>query len=138
VAGRNPVGPDIVAIDRSTNRLIVVEAKGTTDGSWVLDGRRLETTVDGERMTQTSFGWLDTKSERYLNDLKNSTNPAEQEAGRRLQSVLDDAEDYDVMIVQSRPSSRGGYGEGMDQAVENIRNDGHVGDITVVDVVRPR
>jgi hypothetical protein len=131
------VGPDIVAVDRSTGRLIVVEAKGTVDGSWVLNGRRLESPIGGEPMTQTSYRWLQANNNRYMDDLANSTNPAEQEAARRLRNVLRGGEDYDVMIVQSRPAARGGYGEGMDTAVENIRNGGHVGDITVVDVIRP-
>ena len=40
--GRRSVGPDIVAVDTRTGKLIVVEAKGTTSGSgrWALGERR--------------------------------------------------------------------------------------------------
>jgi hypothetical protein len=73
-----------------------------------------------------------------MRDLRNSADPGEQEAARRLQDVFDDVEDYDVMIVHSRPNGKSGYGEGMDGAVEGIRDGGSVGNIDVVDVVRPR
>ena len=43
-----------------------------------------------------------------------------------------------VMIVHSRPDGKSGYGEGMDDAVEGIRDGGSVGNVDVVDVVRPR
>jgi hypothetical protein len=136
IAGRGNVGPDIVAIDRSTNRLIVVEAKGTTGGTWRLDGTWLGTTVNKQRMYETSHEWLRTNPDRYLDALVRGT-PAEQEAARRLRRVITRRDTYDVMIVQSRPAGKGGYGAGMDEAMESIRGGGQVGDIDVVDVQRP-
>jgi hypothetical protein len=138
VPGRANVGPDIVAIDRSTGRLIVVEAKGSTGGPRTLGRDRLRATANGNESVQTSRPWLESNSERYMRDLRNSADPGEQEAARRLQDVFDDVEDYDVMIVHSRPNGKSGYGEGMDGAVEGIRDGGSVGNIDVVDVVRPR
>jgi hypothetical protein len=138
VPGRANVGPDIIAIDRSTGRLIVVEAKGSTGGPRTLGRDRLRATANGNETVQTSRPWLESNSERYMRDLRNSADPKEQEAARRMQDVFDDVEDYDVMIVHSRPDGKSGYGEGMDGAVEGIRNGGSVGNIDVVDVVRPR
>ncbi|HEX6026247.1 MAG TPA: hypothetical protein VFZ00_29910 [Solirubrobacter sp.] len=138
VPGRGNTGPDIVAIDRSTGRLIVVEAKGSTGGPRVLGRDRLRGTIGNKTYTQTERGWLTDNSDRYMRSLMRSTDPKEREAARRLQRVIDGDESYDVMIVHSRPASHPGYGEGMDEAVENIKGGGGVGDVTVVDVVRPR
>ena len=58
VPGRANVGPDIVAIDRSTGRLIVVEAKGSTGGPRTLGRDRLRATANGNETVQTSRPWL--------------------------------------------------------------------------------
>jgi hypothetical protein len=44
---------------------------------------------------------------------------------------------YDVKIYNSRPSGQGGYGSGVDGAVDDIRADGQVQDVEIVDVQRP-
>ena len=41
------------------------------------------------------------------------------------------------MVVGSRPHGRGGYGTHVDQAVDEIKRDGQVGGVTIVDVQRP-
>jgi hypothetical protein len=137
VPGRRNVGPDIVAIDRRTNKLIVVEAKGTTGGSWQLGHTWMHTELRGRGMYETSRRWLATEQGRYLNALARSSDPAEREAARRLRSVAAERENYDVMIVQSRPAGKGGYGAGMDDAVAGIKDGGGVDNISVVDVERP-
>jgi hypothetical protein len=137
VIGRRNVGPDIVAIDRRTNQLIVVEAKGTTGGSWRLGHTWMRAKVGRTRTYETSLAWLQADQERYLTALVRSSDPAEREAARRLRSVAAGQENYDVMIVQSRPAGKGGYGAGMDDAVAGIKDGGGVDNVTVVDVERP-
>jgi hypothetical protein len=139
VPGRRSVGPDIVAVNTKTGKLIVVEAKGTTSGSgrWALGERRLESPVNGKPLIQGEREWLTTNSDRYMKDLINSTNPAENEAARLLRRAQGGQDNYDVVIVQSRPAGSKGYGSGMDNAVERIKKGGGVDDVSVIDVTRP-
>ena len=39
-----------------------------------------------------------------------------------------------MMIVNSRRRGQGGYGRGMDRAVDNIRRNGRVTDVHLIDV----
>jgi Flp pilus assembly pilin Flp len=134
--GKPVNGPDIVACDRSTGRTIVVEAKNT-DGGKPLSRTRLRSTADGRRVTQTSPEWLQRNPERYLKKLRESPDPGDREAARRLEDIIDDADPYDVVIVGSRPSGKGGYGTRVDDAVGEIRAGGQVQDVQVIDVQRP-
>jgi hypothetical protein len=133
--GKPVNGPDIVAVDRRTGRTIVVEAKNT-DGAKPLSRTRLRSTADGRRVTQTSPEWLTRNPERYLRRLRESPDPADQDAADALQRIVD-GEPYDVVIVGSRPSGSGGYGTHVDQAVDEIRSGGQVDDVQIVDVQRP-
>ena len=137
IAGRSGHGPDILAVDRSTGKLIVVEAKGTSNGRTELSDWWLGTTVDGQRMTETSPEWLKTNPQRYLDSLRNSSDPKQQEAARLLQEVIRDDAPYDAMVVMSRPGGKGGYGKGVDSSVENIKKDGQVDNLDIIDVQRP-
>lgn len=125
-------GPDIVAIDRATGRPIVVEAKGTQSAT-PLSGRRLRSTAGGQPVTQTSPPWLSNNPDRYLPALRRS-NPRAADA---LSDIINNRAPYDVLIVNSRPTGRGGYGTRLDEAVGNIRQGGQVGDVRIVDVQRP-
>ena len=49
IAGRTGHGPDILAVDRSTGKLIVVEAKGTSNGRTQLGDWWLGTEVNGKQ-----------------------------------------------------------------------------------------
>jgi hypothetical protein len=137
IRGRRSHGPDILAVDRSTGRLIVVEAKGTSNGRTKLDDWWLGTEVDGRRMTETEPDWLKTNPERYLDYLRNSTDPKQQEAARLLDEVIDDDAPYDAMVVMSRPQGKGGYGGGVDSSAEAIRRDGQVENLDIIDIQRP-
>jgi hypothetical protein len=134
-AGRPSNGPDIVAVDRSTGRTIVVEAKGT-QGQRPLSGRTLRSTAGGNAVTQTQFEWLRDNANRYLLPLQRSGHAGDQEAARRLSDIVKGG-DYDVVIVNSRPAGKGGYGSGVDTATDNIRGSGHVGNLDLIDVQRP-
>jgi hypothetical protein len=46
-------------------------------------------------------------------------------------------EGYDVKVVGSRPNDRGGYGTRVDDAVDEIKAGGRVGDVEIIDVQRP-
>ena len=129
-------GPDIVAIDRATGRTIVIEAKGTL-GSRPLGGRSLRSTAGGRSVTQTSPTWLRNNPNRYLNALRNSPNPNDRRAADALEGIIRRNDPYDVKIVNSRPSGQGGYGSGVDGAVDDIRNGGQVQDVEIIDVERP-
>jgi hypothetical protein len=137
IAGRRSNGPDILAVDRSTGKLIVVEAKGTADGSTQLGGWWLGTKVDGQKMVETSPEWLKTNPERYHDYLRNSPDPKQQEAARLLDGVIEDDAPYDAMVVMSRPKGKGGYREGVDDSVASIKKDGQVDDVQIIDVQRP-
>ncbi|MCP9491754.1 MAG: hypothetical protein MSC31_18050 [Solirubrobacteraceae bacterium MAG38_C4-C5] len=54
-----------------------------------------------------------------------------------MDEIIEDNAPYDVLIVNSRPAGRGGYGTRMDEAVGNIRRGGQVNDVRIVDVQRP-
>jgi hypothetical protein len=43
---------------------------------------------------------------------------------------------YELRIILSRPAGAGGYGSGMDSALERIRADGQVADVQIDDVQR--
>ena len=137
IPGRRNHGPDILAVDRSTGKLIVVEAKGTSNGRTSLSDTWLGTEVNGQRMTETSPEWLKTNPERYLEYLRNSPDPKQQEAARLLDDVIEDDAPYDAMVVMSRPQGKGGYGRGVDSSAENIRRDGQVENLDIIDVQRP-
>ena len=42
-----------------------------------------------------------------------------------------------MVIVNSRPSGKGGYGSGLDDASEAIKKSGQVKDLRIIDVQRP-
>jgi hypothetical protein len=129
-AGRPSNGPDIVAFNRDTGRVIVVEAKG---GKRAFSRRSLRSTADKTRVTQTSPDWLIRNPNRYLKPLDRGT-PADRRAAARLREIVDDGDPYEVMIVNSRPRGKGGYGSGMDTAADEIRNQGQVADLKIIDV----
>jgi hypothetical protein len=133
--GKPVNGPDIVAVDRSTGRTIIVEAKNT-DGAKPLSRNRLRSTAGRQRVTQTAPEWLQRNPERYLKKLRESPDPGDQDAADALQRIID-GEPYDVKIVGSRPSGQGGYGTHVDQAVDEIKASGQVNDVEIIDVERP-
>jgi hypothetical protein len=134
--GKPPNGPDIVAVDTSTGRTIVVEAKNT-DGRKPLSGYRLRSQAAGKPVTQTTPAWLRDNPERYLKKLRESPDPGDQDAAAALERIINDGESYDVKIVGSRPNGQGGYGTGVDKAVDDIKGGGQVGDVEIIDVQRP-
>lgn len=129
-------GPDIVAVDRRTGKPIVVEAK-RTEGSRPIGGRSLRSTAGGRPATQTSPDWLKRNPERYLRALRNSPNPNDRRTADALEDIIDNNAPYDVKVVNSRPSGKGGYGSGVDGAVDDIRKGGQVDDVEIIDVERP-
>jgi hypothetical protein len=133
--GKPVNGPDIVAVDRSTGRTIIVEAKNT-DGAKPLSRARLRSTAGGQHVTQTSPDWLTRNPERYLKKLRESPDPGDQDAADALQRIID-GEPYDVKVVGSRPEGSGGYGTHVDQAVDEIKAGGQVSDVEIIDVQRP-
>lgn len=133
--GLSPNGPDIVAIDKRTGRPIIVEAKGTVGGRR-LGGRSLRTKVNKQTFTQTEPGWLRENPQRYLKQLRESGDPKLQRAADALEDITLDDAPYDVRIFNSRPGGRGGYGSRMDEAVGNIKADGQVENVDIVDVER--
>ena len=136
-------GPDIVAIDTLTNRTVIIEAKGSVGGHWWATGGRLSGTrkVNKEGRVsggyQTSAGWLRDKPERYMDHLRSSADAADQEAADRLEAIITSRGEYDAMVVNSTPVGAGGYGAGMDDAAERIREGGQVGRLDVIDVRIP-
>lgn len=137
-------GPDIVAVDKITGRTVIVEAKGSVNGVWPTSGRRLKGTrkeqPDGTVTGgyQTSAGWLRQDSQRYLDHLRRSKDPRDQEAADRLEDIVQLDGGYDAMVINSSPAKRGGYGAGMDEAAEHIREGGQVGHVEIVDIQRPK
>jgi hypothetical protein len=138
--GRRSHGPDILAVNKTTGRLIVVEAKGTADGSTMLGrwwlGTKLKVGGKETSMVETEPQWLRTNPDRYLDDLRNGT-AKEQRAARLLEDINEDRAPYEVRIIMSRPAGKGGYAPGMDDAVSKIRAEGQVADLQVIDVQRP-
>ena len=73
-------------------------------------------------MAEGSPEWLKTNPQRYLDYLKNSPDPKQQEAARLLQGVVRDDAPYDAMVVMSRPKGKGGYGKGVDDSAAAIKD----------------
>ena len=134
--GRPVQGPDIVAVDTSTGRTIVVEAKNT-EGVKPLSRTTLRSKAGGQPVTQTEPAWLRQNPERYLKKLRESPDPGDQDAADALERIVRDGEGYDVKVVGSRPNGQGGYGVGVDKAVDEIKSGGQVGDVEIIDVQRP-
>jgi hypothetical protein len=88
-------------------------------------------------VTQTSRQWLRDNPNRYLNALRNSPNANDRRTADLLQGIVRRGDPYDVKIYNSRPSGQGGYGSGVDGAVDDIRAGGQVQDVEIVDVQRP-
>jgi hypothetical protein len=132
-------GPDIVAYNHRTNRLIVTEAKGTVEGARALGKYWLRTPLNGGHYTEGALDWLKQDPGRYMGSLANGTS-SERRAHDLLEGVLKDQAPYDVLIVQGRPIGGGGFGPGLDESVENIRaqGNGQVGEVRIVDVQRPQ
>ncbi len=140
--GRPRHGPDIVAIDTNTGRTVVIEAKGSLKGGSWLTGARLKGTrkTDANGVVtdggyQNSARWLRDESERYMNALKTSRRHSDRRAAARLEAIVR-GDGYDTMVV-STTTKTGGYGGGMDDAAERIREGGQVGDVEFVDIRRP-
>jgi hypothetical protein len=126
-AGGPPNGPDIVAFNETTGRVVIVEAKG---GTRSFGERTLRSRAGGRQVTQTEPNWLRDNDTRYLTPLRNI---GDNKTADALQNVID-GDPNEVMIVNSRPKGKGGYGKGMDRAVDNIKRDGQVADVKIVDV----
>jgi hypothetical protein len=138
IAGRTGHGPDILAVDRNTGKLIVVEAKGTSNGRSKLGEFWLGSPVGKERMVETSLPWLRTDAgRRYLNAMKSSGDTKQLEAARLIDDVIRDGAPYDAMVVMSRPKGKGGYREGVDASVKAIKDSGQVENLDIVDIQRP-
>ena len=75
--------------------------------------------------------------QRYLRELRNSPNANDRRTADLLEDIVDNRAPYDVKIFNSRPAGQGGYGSGVDGAVDDIRTGGQVQDVEIVDVQRP-
>lgn len=131
--GRPSQGPDIVAIDRSTGRPIVVEAKGT-QGTRPLSGRTVTGRAGGQPLPQTSPAWLRGEARRRYLDAMDRTDPR---AAEVMRDIVDDDAPFDAKLINSRPAGRGGFGTRLDEAAGRIREDGQVADLEIIDVQRP-
>jgi hypothetical protein len=127
-AGRPSNGPDIVAFNENTGRVVIVEAKG---GTRSFGERTLRSKAAGNTVTQTEPDWLRQNANRYLVPLRNIRDDKTADA---LESIARGGAPYEVMIVNSRPVGKGGYGSGMDKAVANIKRTGQVADVKILDV----
>ena len=111
------VGPDLVAVDRRTGRLVVVEAKGIS-GALSVNKRRLTSVVRGVNLVQPSFRWLSINAERYLDPLANAADPKLREAARRLELVADGLDTFDAVVVASGRSTR--WGGDLDKVLKDL------------------
>jgi hypothetical protein len=138
IANRTGHGPDILAVDRNTGKLIVVEAKGTSNGRTKLGSFWLESPVGKDKLVETSLPWVRTDAgKRYLNALKSSGDPKQQEAARLIDEVIRDGAPYDATVIMSRPKGKGGYREGVDESVKAIKEGGQVKNVNIIDIQRP-
>jgi hypothetical protein len=140
--GRN--GPDIIAIDRATDRIIIVEAKGNLRTDKALTQDTLETTVGARKYTQPSREWLRAPragTNDYMALLRKPPVSKDYDEAYDLMQQIRRREGprgYDVKIVhvhQEVPAVKV-YGPGLDRATELIKSGG-VGDINIVHVPYP-
>ncbi|MDA0162449.1 hypothetical protein OM076_19405 [Solirubrobacter ginsenosidimutans] len=138
IANRAGHGPDIIAVDRNTGKLIIVEAKGTSNGRSKLGSFWLGSEVSGKKLPETSSEWVTRDAgKRYLDALKRSGDPKQQEAARLIDEVITEDAPYDAMVIMSRPKGKGGYREGVDDSVKAIKAGGQVENLDIIDVQRP-
>ncbi len=107
------------------------------EGAKPLSRTTLRSKAGGQPVTQTEPAWLRQNPERYLKKLRESPDPGDQDAADALERIVRDGEGYDVKVVGSRPNGQGGYGVGVDKAVDEIKSGGQVGDVEIIDVQRP-
>lgn len=134
-SGQSVTGPDILAVDRRTGRLIVVEAKGTFSPQRPFGGGRLSSQAGNRPAVQTSPQWLRDNPGRYLNALERSPNPAHRRAAQLLREANGGA-GYDVRIYNVTDGRPDRYAGGLDEAAAAIREGGQVGSVDIIDVRR--
>jgi hypothetical protein len=116
------VGPDIVAVNRSTGKTVVVEVKGNvTANAQVVNLSRMQSTVNNQVLIENSVRWLSENPQRYLNALQGSTDPDIQRAGDLLEQIANGTGSYETVIFGSgRQPSR--WGNGMADVFESLEN----------------
>ena len=138
--GRN--GPDIIAYDRTADRVIVVEAKGTLAKEGALKQDTLTSGVSGRNYTQPSRPWLRAPrsgGNDYMALLEKSNRADYQDAARLMRQVLRGSRGYDAKIVHVHPAldDTRVYGPGLDRATELLKAGGGMGDLDIVHVPYP-
>ena len=112
-------GPDIVAFNPTTNRTVVVEAKGAV-GDLSINNTRLKSQVVGQRRFQPSRDWLQADANnRYLDTLRTGNSDVS-EAAARLQRIIDGVDDYDAVVVAASPKASLGK---VDDLIEELHGD---------------
>ena len=105
-------GPDIVAVNRTTGKTVIIEAKGNvTADRQVVNLQRMRSEIDGDVFIENSIGWLEAQPNRYLIPLQNSADPDIQRAASLLDQIVNGTDTYETIIFGSgRQSSLWGNG----------------------------
>ncbi|WP_345724606.1 VWA domain-containing protein [Herpetosiphon gulosus] len=112
-------GPDIIAVNPATGKVVVVEAKGYSTKLRLGRGNLLKrlalNPVQGALTAQNSYVWLSNDSYRYLDAMKKAADPNVREAHRRLFNVINQTETYETIVVASGANPK--LGRGMDEVL---------------------
>ena len=135
-------GPDIVAYNRETKRVIIVEAKGSLSKTNPLSQSRLTTSVGSHGYTQPSLPWLQASRQPgndFLKLLAKSGTADHKRARDLLLQVIDEERTYDAKIVHVHQalSDVKVYGPKLDRATQLLRSGGGIDDLDIVHVPYP-
>jgi len=113
-------GPDLIAVNPTTGKVVVVEAKGLLSGNRFKLGngtlvRNMNLGSPG-MYTEGSLEWLNSNSKRYLTRMRNSPDTLHHTAADKIQEALNGSS-YEVMIVVAGPRT---WGTEMDRAFEAL------------------
>ncbi|MCG8348870.1 MAG: hypothetical protein MI924_13950 [Chloroflexales bacterium] len=115
-------GPDIVAVNRTTGKTVILEAKGNvTAKEQVVNLRRMRSEIGPDIFIENSIAWLTTQPNRYLTPLQNSADPDIQRAATLLNQIVNGTDTYETIIFGSglHPSL---WGNGLADVFEALDN----------------
>ncbi len=130
------VGPDIVAENPVTGKVVVIEVKGSnTRGAEVINKSRMEATVGDRRFIENSLGWLETEDSRYLTPMMNASDPDIQRAATLLQGVTRGNDQYETVIFGS--GLEASWGGGLLDVLTPLLDEPRITAVDVVKMPRP-
>lgn len=118
---QNIHGPDIIALNPQTGKVVIIEAKGYLNDLHLGRGNIVQDLKLGRptavETTQNSFEWLTNDADRYLEVLREAADPQIRQAANEIQKILNGGS-YETIIVAAGNNPQ--LGAKMDVALEQL------------------